>query len=99
MRGSRIAAATVTAEMVPHQFARHRLPELPPHFQRMIKMEAGINPRPKNLIHQVPGVFKGVLMNAIRESLAIGNHMHAGGAEEAGDQSEERRVGKECRSR
>src|ERR1035438_9534893 len=84
--GSRVAAATGTAEMVLDQLAGHRAPELPPHFQRMMEMEAGINPRPKNFVHQVPRVFEGVLMNAIREGLAIGKHMHAGGAEKAGDQ-------------
>ena len=72
--------------MVSDQLTSHRLSELPPRFQRMVKMEAGINPRPKNLIHQVPGVCEGVLMNAIGEGLAIGHYSHARGAEEVGYQ-------------
>jgi hypothetical protein len=73
--------------MVSGQLAGHGLPELPPDFQRMVEVETGIDPSPKHLIHQVPGVFKGVLMSAIGESLAIGNYLHAGGAEEVGNQA------------
>src|ERR1017187_8187839 len=43
LHASRIATAAVTTEMFLDQLAGHRLPELPPHFQRMIKMEAGID--------------------------------------------------------
>ena len=54
-----------------------------PVFERMIKMEAGIDARPKYLVDQVAGIFKHMLMDAVREDLAVGKHVHPRGAEEA----------------
>ena len=53
------------AKVSSHQLLSHRLAKLPSGFERMMIMKAGIDAGPKDLVHQVTGVFEDVVMNAV----------------------------------
>src|SRR5579862_1755735 len=77
-------------EEVPHQLLGHRLSELTADLQRMMVVKSGVDARPKDLVDQVAGVFKGVIMHTVHKRLAVHQDVYTRGAEKAGDQRRHR---------
>lgn len=63
----------------------HRLSQCTAGLQRMEEVETGVDARPEDLVHQVTGIFKNVLVDAMGEGFAIGDNVDLCGAEKRRD--------------
>jgi len=73
---------TFSLEAGPSYMLRYGFTQLRAVFDRMQEMKGGNDPRPRDFIEPIPGVLKGVSVNAVGERQAINDDVYFWGSKE-----------------